>query len=1064
MGGVSQGVQEPGEGSPDRQSVSGSAVGGHLTQVNTARDVTFNQQASRPPLPDAATVAGPAAGAGLLGLPRRPAAVFAGRGDALERVHAALTGPRSPEVAGAVITQAAVHGLGGIGKSELALQYAARHRTNYGLVWWIDADTPAQIQTGLATLARALCTGAHSVAASKSTTEEAASWAVSWLAFRTGGLLVFDNVEHPDDLDPYLGRLTGGSVLITTRRDIGWHTLGCVPISVDVLDVEAATDVLAALIASAPPSPSERADLATLAQEVGFLPLALRQAAAFIARTPGMTVPAYRRLLHTSPARAHAAAPAGHPGQAVVAQVWTLTRQRIADLDPLAPRLLALLACYAPDQLPIDVLHHLPHTDEMRVGQALELLASYSMITISPDRNAVSVHRLVQAVTLADLSEQERQTVRDQAADLLAAELPEDPTVIGSWPAYRRLLAHARTVLPPRSDMMHQVIAYLDASGDYTTAKTLQHQRYQAQLDHHGPEHPDTLDAQADLAYYTVLVGDMVAARDQFAALLPIRERVLGAEHPDTLTDRANLAYLMGEAGDVAGARDQFAALLPISERVWGADHPETLTDRANLARWMGEAGDVAGARDQLAALLPIRERVSGAEHPDTLTARANLASWTGEAGDVAGARDQFAALLPIRERVLGAEHPETLTARANLAHWTGKTGDATGARDQFAALLPIRERVLGAEHPDTLTDRANLAYWVRGCGGDRCRQLVLGLLVSVHLIRSLLDYSGLHKHSYRRKIHKRGLTPCAAPPGAISGGSAGGLCHVQLSAPDELLSPLIDKDGWPLGCAVSSAYSSAAGSHRLRGGRAAGDGHAARRADLEGIPADVATRDHLTARPGGDRRRRGQHLLDVGRQGQVGGQSFADPHPQHRHRVLITDVSSDVGDRAFQLRRPSSRSATRPSSRRPQPTTPSAAASWVLVHTAVPSAPIAAVTYGTTCAATSAKSIPAPRPLFPSFAFRFARSYPVHPPIPESLTRYTHLSPAPSQERSQRSPASNVSAVFLECRICRILYSRCGIEAPPTCDRRRDTSTLRTPPRCRSGTPAPGASGSARV
>ena len=113
-----------------------------------------------------------------------------------------------------------------------------------------------------------------------------------------------------------------------------------------------------------------------------------------------------------------------------------------------------------------------------------------------------------------------------------------------------------------------------------------------------------------------------------------------------------NLAHWTGEAGDAAGARDQFAALLPVSERVLGPEHPDTLAARGELARWTGQAGDAAGARDQFAALLPIGERVLGPEHPDTLTTRHELARWTGEAGDAAGARDQFAALLPIRERV----------------------------------------------------------------------------------------------------------------------------------------------------------------------------------------------------------------------------------------------------------------------------------------------------------------------------------------------------------------------------------------------------------------------------
>ena len=106
----------------------------------------------------------------------------------------------------------------------------------------------------------------------------------------------------------------------------------------------------------------------------------------------------------------------------------------------------------------------------------------------------------------------------------------------------------------------------------------------------------------------------------------------LGPEHPDTLDNRANLARCTGLAGDPAAARDAYAALLPIRERVSGPEHPDRLTDRANLAACTGAAGDPAAARDAYAALLPIRERVLGPEHPDTLTARANLAYWTRQA------------------------------------------------------------------------------------------------------------------------------------------------------------------------------------------------------------------------------------------------------------------------------------------------------------------------------------------------------------------------------------------------------------------------------------------------
>jgi hypothetical protein len=134
---------------------------------------------------------------------------------------------------------------------------------------------------------------------------------------------------------------------------------------------------------------------------------------------------------------------------------------------------------------------------------------------------------------------------------------------------------------------------------------------------------------------------------------------------------RSRIALWSGSAGDVAGARDQYAALLSDRVRVLGPDHSDTLTTRHNLAHWTGEAGDASGARNQYADLLPDRVRVLGPDHPETLKTRNNLASWTGVAGDASGARNQYAALLPDRVRVLGPDHPDTLTIRHNLDQYT---------------------------------------------------------------------------------------------------------------------------------------------------------------------------------------------------------------------------------------------------------------------------------------------------------------------------------------------------------------------------------------------------------
>jgi hypothetical protein len=233
-----------------------------------------------------------------------------------------------------------------------------------------------------------------------------------------------------------------------------------------------------------------------------------------------------------------------------------------------------------------------------------------------------------------------------------------------------------------------------------------------------GPEHPSTLTVRAGLADWVGQAGDSVAARDQCAALLPVREKISGPEHPDTLIARASLAGWTGEAGDPATARDQLTKLLRLCEQVADPEHPELLTVRASLAWWTGRAGGPATARDQYAALLPLREKISGPEHRRTLGDRASMAWWTGQAGDPSTARDQLTDLLPVYERVAGPEHPETLTVRGHRAWWTGRSGNPAAARDQYAALLPVREKISGRDHPETLMVRGDLAVW-KGMAGD---------------------------------------------------------------------------------------------------------------------------------------------------------------------------------------------------------------------------------------------------------------------------------------------------------------------------------------------------------
>jgi hypothetical protein len=656
---------------------------------------------------------------GVTGKPVRladPPSLLAGRKDLLADLHTRLTGGDEPGP-----RTVALCGIGGAGKTSVALAYARRHLAKVAVAWQFAAEDPTVLAAGFAELAAQL--GARNVV---DTRDPVASVHGLLAAFPGQWLLIFDNAPDRESVEAFVPPAGPGRVLITSQSALWPHRQG---VEVPVLD----TGVAAGFLADRTSDPDRQAAWG-LAGELGGLPLALEQAAAYIQAT-GITLAAYLALFRDRQADLLARGQAaGHPAD--VAATLGLAVSRLGDQAPAAAGLLRLLAFLAPEPVPLALLLAGAQAagalapgvaaavgpllgDRVAAGDAVAALRRYSLVTSAGD-GLVLVHRLVQAITRDQLSAEVADQWQQAAAALVQAAVPADPEAPVAWQDCAVLLPHARAVLDLTSDGMSRIAWYLGQSGSYPAARDLFRLIVDAHTDDdaYGAEHPGTLIARAKLAFWAGGAGDAAAARDQLAALLPIEERVLGAEHPDTLSARASLASFTGEAGDSAAARDQYVALLPVFERVLGAEHPGPLAARADLAGWTGEAGDAAAARDQLAALLPIRERVLGAEHPDTLAGRADLASFTGEAGNAAAARDQFAALLPVFERVLGAEHPGPLTARGNLARWTGEAGDAVAARDQHAALLPIRERVLGAEHPDTLSARASLARWT-GEAGD---------------------------------------------------------------------------------------------------------------------------------------------------------------------------------------------------------------------------------------------------------------------------------------------------------------------------------------------------------
>ncbi|MFB7355995.1 tetratricopeptide repeat protein [Streptomyces gardneri] len=683
-------------------AIGGDHYGSALTGDN-ATVVALPPEALRP----AADVDAPP---GLDSLHNRPHH-FVGRARELDRLDAALVAP------GGTVVQA-VYGLGGIGKSTLAAHWAATRAHGCAPVRWINADSEAGVQQGLAELATALQPAlAHALPV-----EKLAERALQWLATHTGWLLILDNVNDPADIAPLTQGPATGRLLITSRLATTWNHATTV-VRLDVLDLEESLDLLTRITTAAGPRDLDGA--AELCAELGYLPLAIEQAAAYLVENQ-LTTPtprAYLGLLAQYPADMYRDGAVATATERTIARVWHLTLDRITALHPLAGDLLQTLAWYAPDHIPTTLLDGFAEAPAL--NKAIALLTAYSMITPDPDSGGLTIHRLVQALARTPDPDDPHRTpdaidqARDRATTHLNTALPSTWGNPATWPTWRALLPHVDALADHIVEGTETLIAariFNDAGlflcDQGLSARALKHlQRAFASMERVlGPDHPGTLISRNSLAYAYESAGDLGRAIPLYEQTLTDWERVLGPDQSDTLTSRNNLAYAYRSAGDLGRAIPLYEQTLAGMERVLGPNHPETLISRNNLAGACWAAGDLGRAIPLFEQTLTDCERVLGRDHPETLTSRNNLGYAYESAGDLGRAIPLFEQTLTERTRVLGPDHPDTLSSRNNLGYAYVSAGDLGRAIPLFEQTLTDCEHVLSPDHPLMVAIRGNLA------------------------------------------------------------------------------------------------------------------------------------------------------------------------------------------------------------------------------------------------------------------------------------------------------------------------------------------------------------------
>ncbi|MCX5318083.1 NB-ARC domain-containing protein [Streptomyces sp. NBC_00154] len=634
-----------------------------------------------------------------------------------------------------------VRGTGGVGKTQLAAHYA---RTTWrdgelDVLVWISASSRPAIISAYAQAAEEL------LAVEPSDPERSTKQFLAFLDKPRKDsvcrwLVVLDDVTDPADLKELHPPICpNGRTLVTTRRRDA--ALPGQQINLGMFTPEQAFTYLTRSLARNGRHEDEH-QIGALAEDLGYLPLALAQAAAYLIDT-GLNCRDYRVLLADQTRRLEELEPDALPDDQphAVHAAWSLSIERANQLQPagMAGPMLQLAAMLDPNGIPHDVLTSQPALDHLTADastssehatrrdaeRALRVLHRLSLIDHTRDTPhlAVRVHQLTQRAVRDAVPPTEREPLVEAVADALMAAWP-DPELDGALTGALRsctnaLLAHAEETVWRLGG--HSVLARaansLGESGQSSAAHAQLDELARAAHRSLSADHKETLRLRGDAEYWRGKAGDAIGAADALGALLPDVTRVLGAKHPSTLIARANLAEYQGRAGDADLAAEALERLLPEVQQALPADDPRTLTLRFNLAHWQGEAGDAAGAAAAVSELWQDRARILGHDHPDTLSAHHEALRWRAESGDIEGAAASTPVLLADLTRVLGQDHPQTLYARGSHAHWQGLLGDAAGAAEAQVKLLQDRLRVFGADHPATLTTRSNLAHW-RGTAG----------------------------------------------------------------------------------------------------------------------------------------------------------------------------------------------------------------------------------------------------------------------------------------------------------------------------------------------------------
>jgi tetratricopeptide (TPR) repeat protein len=635
-------------------------------------------------------------------LPTRSAA-FTGRGRLLVALREQLS-------AGSPVVAVAFHGLGGVGKTTLALEYAYQLSGAYDIIWWVDCERIELIEEQFA----ALATEAGWVNRTADTPVAVASLRRS-LSVTPGWLLIFDNAENPGALR-FLLPQGPGHILITSRNP-SWKEVAS-PVDVDVFAREESVGFLCGQV---PTLSSREAD--SLADALGDLPLALAQAVGVLAETQ-MPVDDYLTALGSSPGEVMGAgAPAAHRNS--LSASVSVSVLQLGESDRAAVQLIEICAFLAPEPIPVELFTIAAAADALDdplatqsrspygVRRAMSRVGRYGLGRVG--REGLIVHRLTQAVLRDRMTDEQRQTALGRAQSIVVAAAPSGSQEPGLWETWSRILPHIVAIDPPTTDNRDVLDAagraawYLLNRADLKAALILARALHERSLALFGPADPTTLQLGLTRARAHRDVGEFQEALVLDQDVLRGRRELFGNDDRRTLYAAACVALVLHDLGSYEEARQLNQETLERCREILGPDDPDTLTTAHGLAGDLRGLGDFTRALDLDEDNSMRRRRTLGEDHPHTLRSAHSLAEDFRATGQQQAAKTLDDQTLAYRRQVFGVDHPESLRSLHSLAADLRELGRYREAMSCDEDALARRTRVLGKRHPDTLESARSL-------------------------------------------------------------------------------------------------------------------------------------------------------------------------------------------------------------------------------------------------------------------------------------------------------------------------------------------------------------------